>query len=284
MKKSLIEKIITWIAFVIFFVYSISLLFPFVWMFFNSFKEHTDFVTNIWGMPAKWMFSNYLTSFKLEVEGFTLFQVFANTIVYVVVQVILTVTVPLITAYVVSKYRFALRGFCNFLVILMITVPVVGGEAATFKLLVNMGLYDRWYFGLWIMSLSGFGGSFLLYRAALDSTSWTYAEGAFMDGAGDLRVMVPIMFPMVKPMIIIQTVMGFIGAWNGWMGQWLYSPSYPTISLAIKRLSDEFLKGSNPDFPKLFAAMAVSLVPVLVVFLCFQKTIMNNFALGGLKG
>ena len=89
---------------------------------------------------------------------------------------------------------------------------------------------------------------------------------------------------MAKPIIIIQAVMGFIGAWNGWLGQWLYSPSYPTLSLAIKRLSDEFLYGSKPDFPKLFASMLVSLVPVITLFLCFQKTIMNDFAIGGIKG
>ena len=190
---------------------------------------------------------------------------------------------PCITGYVLSKYKFVGRDFIYSVAITALTLPIVGSSASAMKLVAELGIYNTPLYVI-IMGLGGFGGSFLIYRAALDNTSWTYAEAAFMDGAGDFRVMVSIMFPMVKPMIIIQTVMGFIGAWNAWMGQWLYAPSYPTISLAIKRLSDEFLEGAKPDFPKLFAAMTVSLVPVLVVFLCFQKTIMNNFALGGLKG
>ena len=284
MKKTRTEKIVTWTAFVIFTIYSITLLYPFIWMFLNSFKSHTEFVSNLWGLPEVYQFSNYSDAFNLKVEGFTLLEILINTVFYVVINVTIGVAVPAITAYVVCKYNFALRGFCNMLVILLISVPIVGGEAATFKLLVDMNLYDQWYFGLFLMSCSGFGGGFLLYKAAYASISWSYAEAAFMDGASDMKVMIKVMMPMAKPIIIIQAVMGFIGSWNGWLGQWLYSPSYPTLALAIKRLSDEFMYGSKPDFPKLFASMLVSLVPVITLFLCFQKTIMNDFAIGGIKG
>lgn len=283
MKKTLAEKIIMWVAFAIFMLYAITLVYPFIWMLMNSFKNQVAFVQDVWGFPKEWMFSNYVEVFNLEYKQFTLLQIFINTLFYTLVSASLTVLVPAFTAYVYSKYKFKLRALCMAIVIITISVPVVGGEAATLKILINLKLYNNWYWGLFIMAASGFGGNFLMIRAAIDNTSWTYAEAAFIDGASDLKVMIRIMLPMVTPIMTILFIMGLIGSWNGYMAVYLYCPSWPTIGIALKQFVDN-IGSADGSYPKVFSAMAITLLPVIILFLCFQKTIMNNFTLGGLKG
>lgn len=283
MKKTTAEKIITWVAFAIFFIYAATLIFPFIWMVLNSLKTHQEFFQDIWGFPATWRFSNYVEALSVKVGGFTFIEVILNSIIYTLIMTFITIIVPLCAAYAVSKYKFKLRGVCVAVTIIMLTVPVVGDTAATFKLLKTFNLYNKWYWGLFLMSSGGFNGNFLLIRAALDNTSWTYAEAGFIDGASDFKVMTKIMLPMVTPIMIILSIMGIIGSWNEYMAVWLYSPAYPTVGVAVKQLTDN-LSSSEASYPKLFALMGITLVPVLAIFIAFQKTIMNNFSLGGLKG
>lgn len=283
MKKSIAERIVIWVAFSVFVFYAFTLLFPFAWMLINSLKTHQAFFQDIWGLPKEWMFSNYVDALSIKVGKFTYLHILFNTVIYTVISTFLSVFFPTVSAYICSKYQFKLRSMCITLTIINISVPVVGSTAATFKLFNTLGLYNKWYWALFIMGSGGLGGSYLLLKAALDNTSWTYAEAGFMDGAGNITVMFRIMLPMITPVITIMTIMGAIGAWNGYMGIWLYAPSYPTVGVGLKQLSDN-LSSADASYPKLFALMAITLVPIMAVFIAFQKTIMNNFAIGGIKG
>ena len=280
MKRTKSEKIILAIAFVVFVIYSITLVVPLVWMILNSFKTHSEFFQNVWGLPKKFMFSNYVEALNVKVEDFTFIDVIINSVLYSIMATVVTIFFPTVSAYVCSKYNFKLRGVCIYITLILLAVPVVGGSAATLKLFKAVNIYNKWYWSLIISSSAGFGGNYLLIRSALDNTSWTYAEAGFIDGASDWQVMFKIMLPMVKPIIIILAIMGFISTWNDYMGVWLYAPSYPTIGVALKQLSDNLGK-TDPVF---FALMTISLIPVMILFISFQKTIMNNFALGGIKG
>ena len=285
MKKTRTEKIITWIAFVVFMIYAITLVYPFIWMAINSLKDNSAFYLDCWGLPeaGKWMWSNYVDSLTMKVQGFYLHEVLVNSLVYTFISALLAITFPLFASYACSKYRFKLRSLCMFIIILQISVPSVGSVAATYKILKTFNLYDNWYWGMFLAASGGLGGNFLLIKAALDNTSWTYAEAAFMDGASDVRVMFQIMVPMIKPILLILFIMGLIGGWNEFTGIWMFCPSYPTVALGTKQLLDN-IGSANGSYPKVFALMLISLIPVMVLFISFQDTIMNNFTLGGIKG
>ncbi|MBE5737720.1 MAG: carbohydrate ABC transporter permease [Clostridiales bacterium] len=283
MKKTRTEKIITWIAFVVFMLYAITLTYPFIWMAINSLKDNAAFYQDCWGLPKVWMWENYVEALSIKVQGYYLYEVLMNSLIYTFVSASLAVISPLAAAYPCSKYKFKLRGLCMFIIILQISVPSVGSVAATYKILNTFGLYDNWYWGMFISGAGGFSGNFLLIKAALDNTSWTYAEAAFMDGASDLRVMIQIIVPMIKPILIILLIMGLIGGWNEFTGVWMFAPSFPTVAVGTKQLLDN-IGSAEGSYPKVFALMLISLVPVMVLFVSFQDTIMNNFTLGGLKG
>ena len=90
------------------------------------------------------------------------------------------------------------------------------------------------------------------------------------------------MLPMARPALIAVGVIHAIGLWNDYLTPSIYLPNTPTLAVGVNLLLSE-LRGRSAD-PEMFATMIIALIPILVVFICFQKTIMENTVAGGLKG
>ena len=146
----------------------------------------------------------------------------------------------------------------------------------------NWGLlYADNPFLIWPIWFGGFGFAFLMLYSAFKSVPWSYAESAFIDGAGHFTTFLRIMLPTVKPVLASLFVVNFIGAWNDYMTAYLYMPSYATLSLAVYLLGDNATRISYPVY---LAVIVLSIIPTLILFISFQKLIMENTTTGGLKG
>ena len=112
--------------------------------------------------------------------------------------------------------------------------------------------------------------------------SWSYAEAVFLDGGGHFTAFFKIMLPQAKACILTLCIVAFIGNWNDYMTSLLFLPSYPTVASGLYLITRDAARDNQ--VPLSFAALVVSVVPVVVVFACFSDTIMKNFSVGGLKG
>ena len=148
-------------------------------------------------------------------------------------------------------------------------------------LLDRLGLYGS-YLGIYIMAANGFGASFLLFYSYFRNLSWSYAEAAFIDGAGHLKVFLWINLPMAVPIMVAVMVMVFIGSWNDYFNVYMYAHDRPTLAVGVQFIGETLV--TKFQYPKLFAFMMVSMIPGLALFAIFQNTIMGNLSLGGLKG
>ena len=160
-------------------------------------------------------------------------------------------------------------------------IPTVGTLTATYQLMVTTGLYNT-YIGIIIMSSGGLGINFVLIYGYFQSISWSYAESAMIDGAGDFRVFIQIMLPQIKPALVAVCIISAINYWNDYFTPYMYLRSHPTVAVGLQSIVN--MMSAQSDWPRLFAAMIVSIIPVLVLFIVFQKTIMENTVAGGLKG
>lgn len=280
MKRSKAESIRLWIFFVLFAIYSFTLIFPFFWLIINSLKTHQEFFAHVWNLPENWLFSNYGAVLSRTVSGQNFIQIIGNTVFLTVALTAVGVFFPVISAYTCSKYRFKLRSVCLVMALIIVAVPTVGGTAAAYKLFKTFNIYDS-YTALIFMGSGGFGFSFMLMMATFDNISWTYAEAAFIDGASDARVLFQIMMPLAWPTIMTLIVLSVIGSWNDYFSVYMFAPSHPTIGVGIKQLSDN-LSGVDASYPQLFALMIISIIPAIIIYALFQKPIMNNFG-GGIK-
>ena len=115
-----------------------------------------------------------------------------------------------------------------------------------------------------------------------NNVAWIFGDGAFLAGAGLFRVFVHIMLPQAKMVMLTLAIISGITAWNEYMDVLLYLPDFPTIASGMYGVSRTLPRSGNT--PAYYAALVISIMPVLVLFSCFSDTIMKNFSVGGLKG
>lgn len=286
------EKALFAVVFVIFTLYSITLLFPFYYLILNSFKGAYEYIKDLnasqtLALPLRFEFENYIDAFvsmnMLNSLGEKVYlpSMIVNSIWYTIAHVGAGILASSLTAYCLAKYNFRLRAFFHGLAIFSMTIPIIGTTGAAFRLYFQLGLYNTLLVPA-IAGFSGFGMNFLILYGFFRNLSWNYAEAAFIDGAGHARVFFSIMMPQALPPMLTLSIMSFIGAWNDYMTPLLYMPDFPTIASGVYRIKISLTRSG--DYPVYFAGLVVSMIPVLAIFIAFSKTIMQNFTVGGLKG
>ena len=302
-KRGKTEAVAMWIVFAIFVIYSVSLVFPFVWMFLNSFKTSTEFFQgNIWGLPEKWRFANYseiflgktvytpsgsaiLTTVSGKLFGrtfqYSIFHMFIVSIALTFLCTLSNIFFSATSAYVVSKYKFVGRQALYALAIFLMIVPIAGTLPEQYQLMKTFGLTDS-FIGVFLLSSAGFGMNFFLMYGFFKNISWTYAEAARVDGAGHAKVFFKIMLPFALPAIVSLAVIYAIGIWNDYTTPSIYMKSMPTLAYGLFVIRGTL--EARGLYTQTFAAMMIALVPILAVFIAFSNTIMENTVAGGLKG
>ena len=280
MRRPKNERITLSIVFVVFLLYAISLVFPFLMTFYNSFKTSREFFENIWSFPKEFTLENYRTVFETEFQRTNLLGMFRNSLILVGVGTTIGIMLSCMTSYVIAKYPFKGSGFIYLMVVVCMMIPTTGSLSATYNLLYKIGLLNR-FLGMFLMQ-GGFGGVFLYLYSYFRSVSWTYAESAFIDGAGHCRVFFQIMLPQVLGGVLAFFLISFISAWNDYFSQYLFLRSKPTVAVGLQMLVVKFQKTS--DWPKIFAGATVVIVPMLIFFAALSKKIMENVSVGGIKG
>lgn len=287
---------------VILLVYSFSLLVPIFWMLINSVKGLVDYTNHgSFSLPTKIDWSNFKRIPEiLVVRGvrtpdgvgtmeWTLSWMFIYSFLWAFTSSIFYIMIQTMCAYVIAKYKFPGRDFIYSLGIIVMIVPIVGTAGSAMLLRKQFGIYNNITLMILTSPYTAFSGlNFLIQYAAYKGIPWEYAEAVFIDGGGHLRVFTTIMLPMVLPTIWVLTLLGFIGAWNDYSVFLMWLPSYKNLAIGIYNVqynlsADLDGKGSG-SIPQLLACFTVVSLPVVILYISFQKIITANFIVGGLKG
>lgn len=266
-------------------LFSLSFLFVLVWMFCNSIRPQKSYFNNVlafWNLKGA-TFDNYVKIFttKYSSAKITMFGMLKNSLVLIAVCTGLQAIVPVITGYVVARYKTRLGAVAVQLVIISMVVPAIGSTASTYAFMSAIKLKDKWL-AIFLMNAGGLGFGMLLYKNYFSSVSWEYAESAFLDGAGNLRVFFSIMYPQALPLIVSMAILNVIGLWNDYMTPYLFLNSKPTVALGVYSIQTR--AEQSGAMPQAFAAMTFMTVFVLAIYAGFSKTIMSSMSVGGLKG
>lgn len=277
-KDFLVAKII---VFVLFALYAFTLIFAMLWALSASLKSQTEFYQNINGLPKEWKFSNYVTAFSsVQANGNNMFKMFWNSVWYSCGGALLGVLTSSITAYVVAKYKFPGRGIIYGIALVTMMIPIVGSFPSQYKVYSILGIIDTPF--MLITKMAGFGFNFIVLYSFFKTLSWTYAEAGFIDGASHFKVFSQIMLPQALPVIGSLFMVQVVQLWNDYMEPNLFLQSYPTLSSGLYIFQLEMTRGIN--YPVLFAGLIISVIPVIILFVCFQNTMMESMSVGGIKG
>ena len=272
-----------WAVFGVFAIYAVSLLFPFLWMLLNSFKSGEEFMSgNLFGWPKQFYGMNFIEVLNYEVEGQTVWSMFLNSVLVTVLGTTINIFFSACAAYCIAKFRFPFRRLIYGVAIFTMVVPIVGTLPSQVVMMELFHLQDS-IVGVLFLYSGCFGFNFILLYSAFSSISWSYAEAASMDGAGRFKTFFTIMLPMAKGPIIACAILQSITLWNDYSTPFLFMPSHMTLAVGLQKLQNE-LGGSSGNYPMVFSSMLIALLPVLILYICFQKKIIENTNAGGLKG
>ena len=267
----------------LFFLYAIFILAPFVYGLIIALKENgRAFMDDPVGLSLPLYFDNFIKAFdSIRInEDNTFITMIVNSLWYSVGMSFMSIASSTCVAYVVAKYNFRGRNLIYNVALIVMMIPIYGSLPAQYRLYSSLGLIDSPL--LLISAFGGFGVNFIYIHGFFKSLPWSYAEAAFIDGAGHFRVFFSIMVPMLLPSIAALTIMSFITYWNDYAAPLLWMPNM--LPLATGLYSYEFKMQYVANQPLYFAGVFISLIPVLTLFILFQNTIMSKVYTGGLKG
>lgn len=268
------------IMFTVLTIYSATLFGVLIWAFLTSLKDRVEYIVDPISLPKEWLFSNYLKAFQeLEAGGKSIFVMFGNSLWLSLLPPTINILTSAMASYVMAHYKFPGRGVIWALMIFMMTLPIMGNAAAVYKMYFRLGMYNSPL--ILLRNICGLGGSLYLI-AAFSGVSKTYAEAAFLEGAGHFTVFFRIMLPQVIGVMLALWTMSFIDHWNDYMTPIMYLPSYTPITTGLYVYQLESARVLNT--PILFAGSLMVLIVPVAMFAIFQDKFMSLSFGGGIKG
>ena len=251
-------------------------LFPILWIALSSFKPGSElFRYPPTLLPEHFTLDNYIQAF--EKANFALY--FRNSAIVTVASTLLTVIINTMAGYVFAKYRF--RGdkaiFLFFICTLMLPLEVL--MIPIFQMVKNMGMYNN-FWGLIIPPAATPMGVFMV-RQYFYSVPNELMEAARIDGASETHIFIRLMLPIAKPVMSVLAIFSFMWRWNDYMWPLLVirDPKLYTVQLALANFNGEY----SVDWNSLLAMSVVTMIPVLVIFLIFQKQFIRGMVTSGMK-
>lgn len=281
------------VCLIIIILLALLFLFPLYWIVTGSFKTAQDiYAAKPAWWPTAWTLDNFARLFTRR--SAPLFQVgplagptvpgairwLVNTVFMAVMAMILTCITAAMAGYALAKKRFVGRTVLFSLIICAMALPK---QVILIPLLKEMSLLHLWD-KIWAVIFPTVGwpfGVFLMKQFA-EGIPGEILEAARVDGAGELRTFSTIVVPIIKPGIGALAIFTFINSWNDYFMQlvMLASSSNYTISLGIATMQSE----TSVDMGLLMAGAALAAIPIIIVFLIFQKYFTQGITMGAVKG
>ena len=261
---------------------AVIMIIPLVWMFESSLKTPGQFLTTqlSLAMPKNPQWANYFKRvWQMEPA---LQRGILNSIIIAVSTIVVGTFVSSLAAFSYSKLRFPGKSklFLAELATMMIPFSVI--MIPQFIIYARIGWVNTWL-PLIIPGMLGNVSMIFFLRQYMSGIPTSVIESARIDGAGYMRIFLQIMLPNAKPAIAAQAILWFMGAWNDYFAPsiYLHDDKLLTVQVMISRLNAMY--AINTDYPLLLTASVISLLPIIIVFMVFQRQIIASVAMSGLK-
>ena len=274
-------------------ILAILFLFPLYWILTGTFKPAQDIYAQkpVW-WPTEWVSTNFQNLFKKRTAPLfsffgldgpvapAAFRWLINSVFMAVMAMILTCLTAAMAGYALAKKRFAGRAILFSLIVCAMALPKQVILIPLLKEMSILNLNDS----LWAVIFPTVGWPFgvFLMKQFSESIPGEILEATRIDGASELKTFTTVVMPMIKPGIGALAIFTFINAWNDYFMQlvMLTSGENFTISLGIATLQAE----TTIDMGLLMAGAALASVPIITVFLLFQKYFTQGITMGAVKG
>lgn len=262
--------------------FGIVMIYPVLWMISGAFKDNVEILSGSMSLiPENLNLDNFANGWR-GFGGITFTTFFKNSLIITVLSTLGTVISSALIAYAFSRVEYKGRKIWFSAMLLTMMLPGQVILIPQYIIYNSLGLVGS------IIPLvlpHFFGQAFFIFQMMqfMVSIPKELDESAYMDGCSKYTIFTRIIFPLLKPALITTTIIQFYWKWDDFMGPLIYlnKPESYTVSVALKLFADA---GSVTDYGAMFAISTLSLIPVFLIFLFFNKYLTEGISTSGLKG
>ncbi len=254
-------------------------IYPLIWTLSTSFKPMDEMFSNPLGLiPQRPTFENYKRAWVSA--NFSVYTI--NSFIYSITSTIIVIFLTSTAGYVLGRYHFPGKRIILIFLLATILLPSRYTFIPIFDIVRRLGLLNK----ITGLILAGSGVShamyLMLFAGYFASIPKDLEEAAIVEGASFPQIFWKVMLPISKPIIGTVAIFQFVGSWNGFLFPLILTLGNPrarTLSVGMFAFFGEYTN----DWTALTAAMALSIIPTVIVFVMFQKYFFESLA-GAIKG
>jgi len=252
---------------------------PLLWAVLTSFKSDREIFTSPWSLPTEWHFDNFVRAWTTANIG----RYFVNSAIVVCAAVVLVMLLGAMVAYVLARYEFPGRNAIYYTLVAGMTFPIFLALVPLFFVVQNLGMLGT-YHGL-ILVYTAYALPFTVFflTSFFRTLPGALVEAAMLDGCSHAGAFFRIMLPLARPGMISVGILNFFGLWNQFLLPLVLMPDQDRYVLSQGLAVLAANQGYRSDWSALFAGLVIALLPVLAVYIAFQRRIQDGLAVGALK-
>ncbi|SIQ76011.1 carbohydrate ABC transporter membrane protein 2, CUT1 family [Alkalispirochaeta americana] len=258
--------------------YLVVALFPLVWLGISAFKTNFEIETSPFALPAVWQFGNFVSA--VSISGLPRF--FLNSIGVALLATACNLMVTSMGSFVIAREKFALRKPLFTIITAGVLVPIVSFMVPYYTLIMHLGLYDTLLALIITYAAINIPVSTFLISSFMTTIPRELEDSAEIDGCSFVQRYWKIIMPLSRSGLVTAGTFSFIYCWNEFIYALLLtsSRSARTVQLAIRFFTSQF----RTDYAGMFAAIVLTMIPTVAVYIFFHDKIISGLTAGAVKG
>ena len=258
---------------------SLTILAPFIWIFLMSLKTNFEYYqSSPWALPKTWDFANY----RIIFQNGSFLHFFLNSVFVAVVTVGVVLLCGAMSGYITARFR---QPFVNFLAIVILGALMIPAHMVLMPLFVfsrKLAILNTPWAVIGPLIAFGLPFAMYLFRGFFSTIPFSLAEAAKIDGASEFRAFYAIMLPMAKPAAATVLIFQFLTAWNEFLFALvlLQDPVNYTLPLGLASLQGVY----QSNYPAYAAGLILAGLPGIVLYLIFNKAVIEGMVQSAIKG
>ena len=254
-------------------------VYPLLWVVIQSLKTETEFLESIWTLPARLNFQNYATAWN----DAGMSRYFMNSVVVTLVTTAVNLVFVTCAGYAFAKLTFPGKTFFYYMIIFNLLIPTAIILLPMFTMVNRMHLVNTLP-ALVFPYFQGFAPmGLIICRNYFEDLPDELMEAGKLDGCSNMQVFRKIMLPLAKPILATMAILSAMQVWNEylWALTSITDESKYTLSVGVSLFNK---KTETVGYTPVFAALSISALVIVVVYLCMQKNFVKSIAAGAVKG
>lgn len=271
-------KLSTIFIYIILSLWAITTIFPFVWVINNSFKPSKEVINSSFSLASNFYLDNYRNAFS----NLNIIEAYKNSLMISVTVTLGVMVLASMMAFAMTRYQFKGKEIIYSLIIASLMFPVFSTIIPVFKMMSQLSLINNPLSVIFPQIAGNLSFATVVLIGFLRDLPMDMEEAAFIEGAGVAQVFTRIIVPLLKPSLATVGIFSFLWSYNDLFTQLIMirrRTKYP-VSALLNEISSKY----GTDYGLMAASITIIIIPVLIVYVLFQKNIIKGMTAGAIKG